>query len=350
MRTIFKLPFCLLALALLPLTTSAQTENTDAPAQLPWQVCNETSFVQDVATVSIQSGETTSPLTVRGWTKLLPGDCETIDAEKGTPRFVYAKSASVHQGGIREWRGEHEYCVAEEDFEAKTDLSCPLQNMQPRGFLRVIPTEHRTAFVEPEDYGRKAVTAGLQRLLLDNNYDIKRVDGITGRRTTNTLNKFLKDHEIATDISTEEKFAALEKFAREAQTKIGVTICNESSARVWSALATTSGDELESRGWWPIDTGACLRPYTKSLKDNQVHFYARQEKEGQTDKVLKVASKSSADLCVGEAKFAAVRQEFCEDQGYLTARFHALPLDQTGARIILKDANFGDAAVSGLRQ
>ena len=148
----------------------------------------------------------------------------------------------------------------------------------------------------------------------------------------------------------EEKFAALEKFALETQTKIGVTICNESKSRIWGALASQDGEEVESRGWWPIEPEVCLRPFTKSLKDNQVHFYARQEKEGQVDKVLKVASKAGIDLCVGEAKFAAIRQEFCEDQGYLTARFHSLPIDQTGARIILKDVNFGDAAVSGLRQ
>ena len=353
-----KLSVYLLSLFLLfsvPAIANAQDNNEDGqedeiPVQLPWQVCNETSFIQEVATVTITSDEVGASPNVRGWIKLIPGKCETIEAEKGTPRFVYAKSSSVHQGGIREWKGEHEFCVGNEDFTAKTDLSCALQNMQSKKFLRVIPTEHRTAFVEPAGFGKKAATAGLQRLMLDNNYDIKRVDGITGRRTTNTLNKFLKDHELATDISVEEKFEALASFAREIQSKIGVTICNESSEKIWGALATEMDESSESKGWWPIETGTCLRPFSVSLKDNQVHFYARQEKPGQTDRVLKVASKAGIDLCIGEAKFSIIRQEFCEDQGYLTARFHSLPIDQTGARIILKDANFGDAAVSGLRQ
>lgn len=221
--------------------------------------------------------------------------------------------------------------------------------MKSRKFLRVIPTEHRTAFVEPADFGKKASTAGLQRLLKDNNYDVKRVDGITGRRTTNTLNKFLKDNDISTDISIEEKFAALEKHAIEIQGKIGVTFCNESKAKVWGAIAFENGDEVESRGWWPVETGECLRPFSESLKDRQVHFYARQENGNMADKILKVSSSSAKDLCVGEAKFSAIRQEFCEDQGYITARFHSLPIDQTGARIILKDGNFADAVISGLR-
>ena len=327
-----------------------EVSESEKAKQLPWEVCNETSFIQEIATATIADMNPGTPMLVKGWIKLIPGSCQAVDAAKGTPRFVYARSANVHQGGIREWKGQHDYCVGEDPFEAKTDLSCALQNMKPRKFLRVIPTEHRTAFVEPSDFGKKSKTAGLQRLLKDNNYDVKRVDGLTGRRTTNTLNKFLKDNEIATDISVEEKYAALEKHARDIQEKIGVTLCNESSQKVWGAIAYEAGEEVESRGWWSIDTGACLRPFSESLKDRQVHFYARQEKPGNTDKILKVSSKSAKDLCIGEAKFSAIRQEFCEDQGYITARFHSLPIDQTGARIILKDGNFADAAISGLRQ
>jgi len=327
-----------------------EVSETETAAQLPWEVCNETSFIQEVATATIADATPGTKMLVNGWVKLYPGSCQEIEATKGTPRFVYAKSASVHQGGIREWKGQHEYCVGDEQFQAKTDLSCALQNMKPRQFLRVIPTEHRTAFVEPADFGKKAKTAGLQRLLKDNNYDVKRIDGLTGRRTTNTLNKFLKDNELETSIDLEEKFAALEKKANDIQDKIGVTLCNESKAKVWGAIAYESGDEVESRGWWPVETGSCLRPFSESLKDRPVHFYARQENGGQTDKILKVSSKSAKDLCVGESKFSAIRQQFCEDQGYITARFHSLPIDQTGARIILKDSNFADAAISGLRQ
>lgn len=327
-----------------------EVSETEVAAQLPWQVCNETSFIQEIATATIADSSPGTPMLVKGWIKLRPGACQEVVAAKGTPRFVYAKSSNVHQGGIREWNGRHEYCVGEKEFEAKTDISCALQNMISRKFLRVIPTEHRTAFVEPADFGKKAQTAGLQRLLKDNNYSITRIDGLTGRRTTNTLNKFLKDNEVETSIDIEEKYAALEKKAFEIQEKIGVTLCNESKAKVWGAIAYENGDDVESRGWWPVETGTCLRPFAESLKDRPVHFYARQENGSQTDKILKVSSKSAKDLCVGEAKFSAIRQEFCEDQGYITARFHSLPVDQTGARIILKDGNFADAAISGLRQ
>lgn len=327
-----------------------EISKTEAAIQLPWEVCNETSFIQEIATATIADATPGMVMLVKGWIKLYPGTCQAVEAAKGTPRFVYAKSASVHQGGIRAWNGQHEYCVGDEQFEAKTDLSCALQNMKPRRFLRVIPTEHRTAFVEPADYGKKAKTAGLQRLLKDNNYDVKRVDGLSGKRTANTLNKFLKDMNLSTGISLDDKYVALEKHARDIQGKIGVTLCNESKAKVWGAIAYENSEEIESRGWWPVESGTCLRPFTESLKDRQVHFYARQENGSQTDKVLKVSAQSAKDLCVGEAKFSAIRQEFCKDQGYIKARFHSLPIDQTGARIILKDGNFVEAVIAGIRQ
>lgn len=339
-------------LFLLPsLYANAQDVETEVQ-QLPWEVCNETSFIQQIATVTVDSPEPGTPLSVKGWIKLYPGNCQAVAAEKGTPRFVYARSAAIHQGGIREWKGKHEYCVSAQDtpFTAKTDISCALQNLQSRLFLRVIPTEHRTAFVEPTEYGKKAITAGIQRLLMDNDYGITRVDGIDGRKTTNVLNKFLKDHELATSISIQEKYQALEEYADDAKSRIGVTLCNESSARVWSAIAYEHGDELESRGWWAVEQGACLRPFTGSLKNTQVHIYARQEQPNGADKVLIVSSKSGKELCVGEARFSAIRQEFCEDQGYIGARFHTLPTQETGARVVLKDSNFSNALIGGLRQ
>ena len=329
---------------------SAQTPESEIVEQPPWQVCNETSFILNVATAIVPEGNKNAPLSIEGWLTLRPGKCETISAEKSTPRFVYARSAALHQGGIREWKGAHEYCLGDEDFKAEINIDCALQNFGTAKYLRVIPTEARTTFVEPANFRSKAITAGLQRLLLENGYDIRRVDGQAGRRTSKTLNIFLKDQELERGISIDAKYDALEQAAITAQKSAGVEICNKTQARIWSAISFPTKAGWESRGWWPIDAGQCARPFTDTIKGKDVFVYARLETDGAVDKILSVKASQGREFCIGEAAFAAVRQEFCTDQGYVPARFKALPNDKTGTQVTFVDTDFSGAVVSGLRQ
>lgn len=322
---------------------------THTPIQPPWQVCNETSFILDIAIAGVLAGQVGQPLTVRGWQTLRPGSCQVIDVEKGTPRYIYARSANVHQGGVREWKGRYDYCIAAEDFTAKTDISCELQNMTTAQFLKIIPTESRTAFIEPEDFGRFAETAGLQRLLRDNNYDIQRIDGRTGKRTTNTLQKFMKDHELKSSISVEAQYAALRENARMIRETVGVHLCNKTTAQLWAALAYKNNGVVESRGWWPIDKGSCIQPFTENLKDRDVHYYVRMETPAGIDKILRANTKNSKEYCIDPAKFSALRHEFCQDQGYVAARFNPVPVGKPGAKIEFTDTDFNAAMISGLR-
>ena len=335
------------------LSTPSFAQNSETseqpPQQPPWQVCNETSFILDIATAGVPAGQAGQPVSVWGWQSLRPGKCHIVEVEKGTPRFVYARSNAVHQGGVREWKGRYEYCAAPEDFTAKTDMACDLQNMTTKQFLQVIPTESRTAFVEPEDYGRLAETAGLQRLLGDNNYDIKRIDGRAGKRTTNTLNKFLKDHDLKSSIHVDAQYAALQENAAKTRLAVGVKFCNKTTAKVWTALAYNNNGVVESRGWWPIEIGACAQPFTENLNGRNAHYYVRQETLGVDDKILKVEAKDAKPFCIGPSTFSALRHEFCQDQGYVSAQFKPVPSDKPGTQIDLTDADFNAVAVSGLR-
>lgn len=351
----------------IPILASAQTiPETENGDQRQWQVCNETSFILNIATASVAEGMANAPLTVRGWQKLRAGKCQTMSVEKGTPRYVYARSSSVHQGGIREWTGKYNFCVADPHadtgFTAKTDIACDVQNLTSAKFLRVIPTEKRTAFVEPSDYGKKAQTAGLQRLLMDNNHDIKRVDGIGGRRTSNTLRAFLRAQKLPTGLSLNEQLDALETTAQAAQTSVGLTICNSAPTTLWSAIAyrAESGSanvHWESRGWWPVAPKACVRPFAQNLKGIETYVYARLEIEGQSDLVLKmpatpndITEKSvNKEFCISEAGFAATMHEFCEDQGYVKARFKPVTNTETGVTLTLSESDFVQASASGLR-
>ncbi|MEE9273095.1 MAG: DUF1036 domain-containing protein [Robiginitomaculum sp.] len=338
-----------------PLTSeeSPIPEEPPTPEEHVWKICNETSFLLSVATANVPKGKSGAPLTVQGWHRLRPAQCKEINAEKRTPRFVYARSSKLHQGGIREWKGRHEYCIGDVDFTAKTDMSCALQKLSSAKFLRIIPSEQRTVFVEPSNFGSKAETAGLQRLLMDNGYNIKRVDGFDGKQTSKTLNKFLKDNDLSTTISTDEKYAALTKDAVKKVDKIGITLCNKTKEKIWSAIAYQGDEWIVAKGWWPLEAQQCIHPYTSSLKNKETYIYARKEQsEGALsaqDRILKASTKEGRNFCIGEAKFSSTRHKFCTDQGYISARFKKLENDKVGAKINFNDADFTTGVISSLR-
>jgi len=89
------------ASCVLPLSALAQESNpspvTSAPSAA-WDICNETSYIMRVATAYIRS----STITPKGWDKARPGECITQTVPIGSPRYVFAESDSVHQGGIRD--------------------------------------------------------------------------------------------------------------------------------------------------------------------------------------------------------------------------------------------------------
>ena len=354
--------FLTLALAFLAIAKPAWAqENLNNPTgeaglatiEIPdWKVCNETSYVLDTAIAGVPKGSEGAPISIWGWIQILPGACKVVEVEKGTPRFVYARSASLHQGGRREWRGRFEYCVGDKDFIAKAGQSCELQNLKPAQFLQIVPTESRTDFVEVEDFGRRAETAGLQRLLKDNKDDIERMDGRTGRRTSKILRQFLKDHKLDAGISMKDKFNALMKFAALTRKTTGVRFCNKSSAKIWTALAFQKGANWESRGWWPVEKNKCIHPFAENIKKRNIHYYARMENGNKTDRILK-AKKTKKEkpmsFCVGPSVFSALKHEFCRDQGYIAASFRPIISDKSGVVIELKDTDFSGASISGLR-
>lgn len=339
-------------MALLSAPALAQDEATET---IPsgWDICNETSFILRLATATIIEGK----MAPNGWSKLRPGGCQSIDAPLDTPRYLYAESSPAHQGGVREWKGSVELCASEEDFTADATISCPLQDLGSRQYQQIDPAEQKTTLVEPDDYGKRADMAGIQRLLRDNGYRINRIDGYKGRRTTNPLNKFLKSVKLKTNITVPEKIDALEEGARKKQSDIGFTVCNKSSEKIWSGVAFREDGKWESRGWWPVQIDECIRPFTKILKDTEAHYFALQEdssagptEEQKLDKRLKSTAVTPSQFCIAESRFAATGREFCSDRGYIAANFRPLPNDKEGATINLNDADFAEINPAGLRQ
>ena len=322
------------------------------PVQPDWQICNETSYALRVAVATMVEDK----MQPRGWSKIRAGSCLDVVAPPGTPKFLIAESSPAHRGGVREWKGETPMCASSDDFVADIAIGCPLQDLSTKPYLSVDPEERITTLVEIDDFGSKAGTAGIQRLLRDNGYDISRIDGMAGRRTSRTLATFLKDKELSTSLTPEEQLDALETAALEKVKEVGLTICNKSSATVWTAIGRRRKGNWESKGWWSIKKEECGQIFNDTLISADVSFYALQDgiidEEGAKgdDRTLRAVSATPSQFCVADARFAVLGRENCADLGYQAANFRALPIDKEGLTIDLTDADFASPGVSGLRQ
>jgi len=323
------------------------TEETPAEsAAITWEICNETSFILRLATAQTR-GEARQ---VTGWKKLRSSECLAEYPEANSPRFLFAESAAVHNGGIREWAGQTPLCInPNENFDIDTTVSCALQGLETRRFLRINPKETRTALIEPNDFKTKAHTAGLQRLMKDAGYKISRIDGIDGRRTRNTFKAFLKEYNIASGLSLFEQMDALEDAALSQQDLTGLTLCNKTQGKTWAAIGYREEGAWQSRGWWAIEPDDCIRPWSKELIGTEMHIYAYQMSQDDVTLNLKNPLETVNNFCIAEAKFSAIGREFCTDKGYVAANFKAIPTVEKGLRVNLSKTDFISASVDGLR-
>ena len=324
----------------------AVAAGVSAPAQA-WEVCNETSFVQRVAVATTIDGA----VTPKGWTRARPGQCLTFIADEISPRYVYAESSVAHQGDIREWKGRNRLCADKEDFTANTEVSCALQNMTTRDYLAVDPAEAVTRLVEIEDFGERAATAGVQRLLRDVGYSISKIDGREGRRTRRSLSAFFKDRDMRTPPTEGEIIDALEAAAMEAQDGFGISVCNSAAQNMWLAIARREDAGWEARGWWAVEPDSCLRPQSQSIKGQDAHIFALLETpSGGDDLRLKSGAAVPSQFCIAQSRFSSTGRENCADRGYRAAGFRPLPTDKDGVKVVLSEADFAAPSPDGLRR
>jgi len=316
-----------------------------------WDICNETSYVLRYAAAYIRSDR----MQASGWSTVQPGACNLVVTPKDSPRFLFAESLPIHRGGVREWKGPVELCASDKDFTSDATDNCRLKNMETRDYFAVNPTERQTAFIEPSDFSVNAEVAGLQRLLQDAGYKITRVDGLSGRRTLRTISEAKSDLELDKTATNQELISALIPAAETARSSVGMDICNDSTNRIFGAIAIQKDGNWTSRGWWPIETGTCAKPHDSSLIGTQAHVFALQEAtdpEGQPlpDRRLRSEVVTPAPFCIAESRFAALGRENCLEQGYAVVDFRPVPSDVDGQVIRLTDADFSEGSGDGLRR
>lgn len=332
--------FCAAIAALFAFAGGAHAQNRNG-----WQVCNETSFVLEAAT-GRPDGRS---IVVQGWTRLRPGECRVaVNAPlaRGT-HYLYARTSSAHRGGRRQWGGDAPLCVDPSDsFQIENPPQCEPQGLEERRFRRVQINKRdswRTSFAEATQYtAARARQAGLQRLLMDAGYDL--TEGRRGadpRRIAQAIAQFRATAHLAANATESQLIDALEVAARRRAGQVGLTLCNRTRARLWTAIARRRGEGWESRGWWPLAPNACVRTIDEVLIQERYYVYAAMETpEG--ERLLA----SGEPFCTSPARFAILGRTRCDERFYRTTLFSPIRVpNRPGLVVEFEDRDFLEVGV-----
>lgn len=290
-----------------------------------WTLCNETSYVLEAATGRPEGRANV----VQGWFRLRPGECRLAVAAplaRGT-HFLYARTSSAHRGGRRQWGGDAVLCVdPNASFMVENPPRCEQHTLEERGFRRVQINRRdnwRTSFSEAEPYTlTRARAFGLQRLLADAGYQTRNNrGGVDLRLTAQAIAQFRAAARLGANATDQQLIDALEIAARRRADQLGLTLCNRTNGRVWTAIARRRSEGWESRGWWPLGPGGCARTIDEALLQDSYYVYAALE----TPEGDRYLSAPGVPFCTSPARFAILGRDECEARYYDTALFSPMP-------------------------
>lgn len=322
----------------LPATATAQANSNG------WEVCNETSYIIETATGRYEG----QGVVVEGWTRLRPGACDRV--VKGTLRpgvhYLFGRSSTAHRGGRKIWGGTNKLCIDPTgSFAVENIPNCSVMGLEEREFRPVLienAKRWRTSFTETEKRNlEQASAAGVQRLLDNAGVYSGRIDGYLGRKTRAAIGDFLESKGLDAETSDADLMDILEQTAIERARNVGLTFCNRTNNRIWSAMARRRGEGWESRGWWLLEAGGCARVIDEPLLQAGLFAYAEME-TGNGD--VRMLTRGSDSFCVSKAKFAITGREACEEAAYRTGQFVATPAP-VNRRLVFEffERDFGDA-------
>mgnify|MGYP001027679522 FL=1 len=307
--------------------TAAILAAAGGPAHASLMLCNRTSYVLYAATATLDP----HAAEVRGWTRIVPGDCAVARPEGLTKStyLVHARSSIAHAGPARAWGGKWLLCVREGDFTLKQPSSgatCLGDGSFPVGFA-AIDNKGRPSWSmtldEPEPLAtmQAAQLAGVKRLLKDNGYKIGSINGEPDTATGASLADFRK--KFAPQADNAQLFDILEERARQHVTPSGLTACNDGAVPLLVALGQIGHGKRSSRGWWTVVPRACARLQTVPLA-NDVLYVLAQTRDGVT------VTGGSETYCITTAVFEIQgARDRCAARGYGEAGF--LRVDARGS-------------------
>ncbi|MEZ5958762.1 MAG: DUF1036 domain-containing protein [Hyphomonadaceae bacterium] len=311
-----------------------------------WQICNETSFVLEAATARPDNRN----IQVQGWTRLRPGECRVAvqaPLARGT-HYLYARTSSAHRGGRQQWTGDAVLCVdPSRQFQIQNPPRCT-DTYEGRRFRRVQINKRdswRTSFSEASQYSQaRARQLGLQRLLLDAGYDVSEGRrGVDPRRIAQSIAEFRASARLSPNATQDQLIDALETAARRRAGQVGLTLCNRTRGRVWTAIARRRGEGWESRGWWALAPDGCVRTIDEVLIQEVYYVHASLDSPNGP----RYLAAGGEPFCTSPARFAILGRERCESRYYQTTLFTRIGArNRDGLVVDFEERDFLDAGVA----
>src|SRR5690606_7083981 len=236
--------------------------------------------------------------------------------------YLYARTSSAHRGGRRQWGGDARLCIDNtSSFTIENPPQCATMGLEERRFRRVQINKRdswRTSFSEATTYTLpRARQAGLQRLLIDAGYDLREGRrGADPRRIAQAIAQFRATARLAPNATEDQLIDALELAARRRAGQVGLTLCNQTRSRMWTAVARRRGEGWESRGWWPLNAGGCVRTIDEPLMQERYYVYASMD----TPEGPRYLT-AGEPFCTSPARFAILGRADCEQRYYRTDLF-----------------------------
>ena len=320
---------------ILPLCLLAGFGQAEAQSNRGWSVCNETSRIVELAT----GRPVNQSIVVEGWTRVRPGECSRVlDAPlaSGQHHYLYGRTSRAHRGGMKSWTGDFPFCVDSQGaFSLESIPNCTVMGLETRKFQPVMiesRTNWTTTLKETQKWTREtAQSAGIQRLLDDAGIESGSIDGYIGRRTRGAIREFLAEQKLPADTTDDELIDYLEQVAIERARNIGLSLCNRTDNRIWTAIARRRGEGWESRGWWRLEAGSCERVIDQALISAPHYVFAELE----ADEGRKILAPAASEVfCMFPSQFAILGRDDCGTRFMDEAPFRETAIPEDGRLVV----------------
>lgn len=341
----------------LPLFAAAALLMGTGSAHADYRFCNATSYVLEGAIgVHLDEApvETATPAAAKdatalagggkwqskGWTRILPGDCQSIISGTLTKGdyYVFARSIAAHQGPTKYFSGNARFCTLPDRFEITGRENCALRGYNAHDFIRVAVKstgDWTTTFREPRDYSLKqAQIAGAQRLLKDNGLRLPKIDGYAAKNTRRAVEAFQRTTNIAvTGDIDDDLIDELIKGAVKEQAKSGLNLCNKTPYLVWAAIGVGMGkdDDEISSGWIRVPPKACTKAIKDKLDRNTAYYVYAEATDDKGGPVWRGSKRlywhGKEAFCTKTTRFEIRGRDACAARGYDERAFMRVPTD-----------------------